>query len=460
MKVQRLPNSKTKTAFAAIIMKKAFHSASGQLSNSPQGICNVRMSGEELMSRLLDRKWALTSPDSKIHQIKLFTTTEKHGGGPLGGISFLNNTCPFLGDDMIMRDEDRCFYVVRDDLLHPLVNGNKARKMDALLPLLEDHIVTDLVTCGGCQSAHATAVAVSCAERGLKSHLLLRGEQPQILTGYNLISTIYGKVTYVPRTHYAHRIEMLKSYANLVAGNNGDVVWCNEIFEASLTAQKSRASCLGQMDAHKGIDNCQKKVLIVNEGAGDAVALLGVFRLLQYLSQDHLLGRKRAIKFVVDAGTGTTAVGLGLGAICLGLPWEVTAIALVDTIDGYKQQEKNLISEFKRLFGFLLKKSSLNEVDGEIVHWVERCRPRKFGNVLEGEIEACHRIAQLTGILVDPVYTLAAWEMATLLSDEKLKQDADVVMLHTGGTLGMFGLAQRYKSSFHSLKDGAFPSNR
>lgn len=453
--MQRLPNSKTKTAFAAIIMKKAFHSASGHLSNSPQGICNVRMSGEELMSRLLDRKWALTSPDSKIHQIKLFTTTEKHGGGPLGGISFLNNTCPFLGDDMIMRDEDRCFYVVRDDLLHPLVNGNKARKMDALLPLLEDHIVTDLVTCGGCQSAHATAV-----ERGLKSHLLLRGEQPQILTGYNLISTIYGKVTYVPRTHYAHRIEMLKSYANLVAGNNGDVVWCNEIFEASLTAQKSRASCLGQMDAHKGIDNCRKKVLIVNEGAGDAVALLGVFRLLQYLSQDHLLGRKRAIKFVVDAGTGTTAVGLGLGAICLGLPWEVTAIALVDTIDGYKQQEKNLISEFKRLFGFLLKKSSLNEVDGEIVHWVERCRPRKFGNVLEGEIEACHRIAQLTGILVDPVYTLAAWEMATLLSDEKLKQDADVVMLHTGGTLGMFGLAQRYKSSFHSLKDGAFPSNR
>lgn len=80
--------------------------------------------------------------------------------------------------------------------------------------------------------------------------------------------------------------------------------------------------------------------------------------------------------------------------------------------------------------------------------------------MLEGEIEACHRIAQLTGILVDPVYTLAAWEMATLLSDEKLKQDADVVMLHTGGTLGMFGLAQRYKSSFHSLKDDAFPSNR
>lgn len=81
---------------------------------------------------------------------------------------------------------------------------------------------------------------------------------------------------------------MLKSYANLVAGNNGDVVWCNEIFEASLTAQKSRASCLGQMDAHKGIDNCRKKVLIVNEGAGDAVALLGNSRITKFYIDCHL----------------------------------------------------------------------------------------------------------------------------------------------------------------------------
>lgn len=44
----------------------------------------------------------------------------------------------------------------------------------------------------------------------------------------------------------------------------------------------------------------------------------GVIRLVQYLSQDHLFGKKRSLKLIVDAGTGTTAVGLGLGAICLG----------------------------------------------------------------------------------------------------------------------------------------------
>jgi len=45
---------------------------------------------------------------------------------------------------------------------------------------------------------------------------------------------------------------------------------------------------------------------------------IGVIRLVQYLSQNHLLGKQRLMKFVVDAGTGTTAIGLGLAARCLG----------------------------------------------------------------------------------------------------------------------------------------------
>lgn len=77
----------------------------------------------------------------------------------------------------------------------------------------------------------------------------------------------------------------------------------------------------------------------------------------------------------------------------------------------------------------------------------------RFGNVLEGEVEACQQIAQQTGILVDPMYTLAAWEMAALLSEKEAKGAVNVVMLHTGGTMGMFGLAQRYRPYFNSLKD-------
>jgi D-cysteine desulfhydrase len=48
--------------------------------------------------------------------------------------------------------------VVRDDLLHPLVGGNKLRKLDAIIPALAAAHVTDVVTCGGAQSAHTVAV--------------------------------------------------------------------------------------------------------------------------------------------------------------------------------------------------------------------------------------------------------------------------------------------------------------
>lgn len=61
----------------------------------------------------------------------------------------------------------------------------------------------------------------------------------------------------------------------------------------------------------------------------------------------------------------------------LRLPWEVTAVMLADKIDGYRQHEKNLISEFKGLFGFLLSIKKLNEPDCGVVNWVERHRPRR-----------------------------------------------------------------------------------
>ncbi|XP_015894502.1 D-cysteine desulfhydrase 2, mitochondrial [Ziziphus jujuba] len=443
MKLQRFP---TKSAISAT--KHAFHSP--QPVQSLQGIPKVKLTDEEFMLKLLDRRWTLPTPDTKIHQIMLSAGEVTDGGQPFSNIFPWNNTNPSLGANTVEDNQEPSFYIVRDDLLHPLVNGNKSRKLDALFPLIEDHSVTDVVTCGGCQSAHAAAVAVSCAERRIKSHLLLRGEQPQIQTGYNLISTMYGNVTYVPRSIYASREKMLKSHADRVAGSSGNVIWLDDILEASLT-QKSDSLNFMQKDANGRYFS--RNVVIVNEGAGDVVALLGAIRLAQYLSQDHLLGRERSLKFVLDAGTGTTAVGLGIGAICLRLPWEVSAVMLAHTVDGYRQQEKRLISNFKRHFGFRFVDSPLNEIDDGIVHWVERCRPRKFGNVLEGEVETCQRIAQNTGVLLDPMYTLAAWEMATIFSEKEAKEDPTVVMLHTGGTLGMFGLAQRYSSYFCKLKD-------
>lgn len=85
----------------------------------------------------------MPSPDTKIQQIVL--SAKK--GTPTSDVFLSTNTNPYLGHKMMEKEnQEPSFYVVRDDLLHPLVNGNKSRKLDALIPLVEDHLVTDVVS--------------------------------------------------------------------------------------------------------------------------------------------------------------------------------------------------------------------------------------------------------------------------------------------------------------------------
>lgn len=277
-------------------------------------------------------------------------------------------------------------------------------------------------------------MAVACAESGLRAHLLLRGEKLSIPTGYNLISGMYGKVTYIPRSEYADRETMLTKYAKNVA-ESGPVVRM-EGMRANSGAVKGKL-----------IGSCQpsKKVAIVNEGASDAIALLGLIRLVDHLSQPNFFGRNQKLQIIVDCGTGTTAIGLALAILILRLPWEVIGVMLVGGVEDFRKLGARLLHDSNKMW---IQDTSFEIIQAgleDCLKWRDRPRPRKFGKVLEGEIQACQKIARQTGILLDPVYTLAAWEVASNLT---LSRDKEIVMLHTGGTMGLFGLAQRYSSEF------------
>lgn len=119
--------------------------------------------------------------------------------------------------------------------------------------------------------------AVSCAERGLSSHLLLRGERPEIPTGYNLVSEMYGNVTYIARSLYSKREEMLTTHAALVAGSTGSVVRLSDILDTSLACKSEDMlwDSRGSPSTQVTTKNDLRKIVIVNEGAGDAIGLLG-----------------------------------------------------------------------------------------------------------------------------------------------------------------------------------------
>src|ERR1700709_1256805 len=70
-------------------------------------------------------------------------------------------------------------FIKRDDLIHPIISGNKWRKLKYLLKLAQDENKTHLVTFGGAYSNHLLATAAAAAKFGFKATGIVRGEEVQ-----------------------------------------------------------------------------------------------------------------------------------------------------------------------------------------------------------------------------------------------------------------------------------------
>jgi len=68
-------------------------------------------------------------------------------------------------------------YVKREDLLHPVVSGNKWRKLKYNLEEARKLRIGTLLTFGGAYSNHISAVAFAAMEEGFKSIGVIRGER-------------------------------------------------------------------------------------------------------------------------------------------------------------------------------------------------------------------------------------------------------------------------------------------
>lgn len=68
-------------------------------------------------------------------------------------------------------------FIKRDDLIHPIISGNKWRKLKYILKRAQAENKTHLVTFGGAYSNHLLATAAASARFGFKSTGIVRGEQ-------------------------------------------------------------------------------------------------------------------------------------------------------------------------------------------------------------------------------------------------------------------------------------------
>src|ERR1700742_4737080 len=80
-------------------------------------------------------------------------------------------------NDQLFAERGLKLYIKRDDLIHPIISGNKWRKLKYLLKKAEAENKNHLVTFGGAYSNHLLATAAAAAKFCFKATGIVRGEE-------------------------------------------------------------------------------------------------------------------------------------------------------------------------------------------------------------------------------------------------------------------------------------------
>lgn len=159
-------------------------------------------------------------------------------------------------------------HIRREDLIHPLVSGNKYRKLKYNIQFALEQGYEQLLTFGGAYSNHILATAVAANNAGLCSIGIIRGEELSELVNSNpTLGTAkkYGMdLQFISRDAYrnkesvaylnALRLQYPKAYILPEGGNNALAVkGCEEILQAEDKAFRVIVTAVGTGGTMAGI---------------------------------------------------------------------------------------------------------------------------------------------------------------------------------------------------------------
>ncbi|WP_247234577.1 1-aminocyclopropane-1-carboxylate deaminase/D-cysteine desulfhydrase [Telluribacter sp. SYSU D00476] len=172
--------------------------------------------------------------------------------------------------DEVVRKAGVRLLIKRDDLIHPVVSGNKWRKLKYNLVRARELGYNTLVTFGGAYSNHLFALAAAGSVADFSTIGIVRGDEltPQSSPTLQYCQEQGMQLHFVSREEYRHKDE-------------GALV----------------ASLLGQ----------HRNIFVVPEGGSNELALPGVREMVQEV-EAQLIGQPDY--FAVAAGTGGTTAGI------------------------------------------------------------------------------------------------------------------------------------------------------
>ena len=119
----------------------------------------------------------------------------------------MNLTSPIIELELpILQEKKVSLFVKREDLLHPVISGNKYRKLYYNLRMVEKLGKKKLVTFGGAYSNHILATACAGAAFGLETVGIIRGEE----LADDLTATLASNPTLKAATEYGMRLQFIK----------------------------------------------------------------------------------------------------------------------------------------------------------------------------------------------------------------------------------------------------------
>jgi len=96
--------------------------------------------------------------------------------------------------------------ILRDDLIHPIVSGNKWRKLKLIADYLVQEKIKHIVTFGGAYSNHLVAVSFICNYLNIKSTAFVRGDEVRIENKYESICKENNMtLRYISREEYRNK---------------------------------------------------------------------------------------------------------------------------------------------------------------------------------------------------------------------------------------------------------------
>jgi len=299
-------------------------------------------------------------------------------------------------------------YIKRDDCTGLASGGNKTRKLEFLVADALNQKADTLITQGAVQSNHARQTVAAAACVGLKCKLLLEQRVPDANQDYEESGNVM-----------LDRLMGGEIVARLPSGTD---------------MQKAMEDLAAEL---RGAGH---KPYVIPGGGSTPVGALGYVACAQELLTQSFEQSVRLDHVVHATGSAGTQAGLvvGLRASNSGVP--VYGIGVRAPKD---KQEENVWKLVQATLDFMgVPASSVQRAD---VVANSDYVGQGYGIPTPGMIEAVSLVARLEGILLDPVYSGKGMAgLIDLVRKGRYKKGENVVFIHTGGSVGLFGYRQAF----------------